>query len=86
MGNCELFDKEGGVELRHREEVRAAEEEARKKVQEEHKDLDPQLLEFEDSEKLKWDAAPRKQERESSYSWDYEVTLHVLYAKLADNF
>lgn len=64
MGNCELFDKEG-VEARHEEEVRAAEEEARKKAQEQHADLNPELLEFKESEKVKADQARRKRERES---------------------
>lgn len=64
-GNCDLFDKEG-VEARHQAEVKAAEEEARKKVQEEHKDLDPELLQFKESEKVKQDEA-RKQDRESGY-------------------
>ncbi|KAJ4425129.1 hypothetical protein N0V82_000184 [Gnomoniopsis sp. IMI 355080] len=58
-GNCDLFDKEG-VEARHQAEVKAAEEEAREKVQEEHKDLNPELLKFKESEKIKQDEA-RKQ-------------------------
>lgn len=66
-GNCDLFDKEGGVEARHQAEVSAAEEEARKKVQEEHKDLDPALLKFNESEKIKQDEARREQERESGF-------------------
>ncbi|KAJ4389940.1 hypothetical protein N0V93_007413 [Gnomoniopsis smithogilvyi] len=60
-GNCDLFDKEGGVEARHQAEVKAAEEEARKKVQDEHKDVNPELLEFKESEKVKQDEARKKE-------------------------
>lgn len=65
-GNCDLFDAEGGVEARHQAEVRAAEEEARKKVQEEYEGLNPELLEFKESERVKQDEA-NKQKRESGY-------------------
>lgn len=66
MGNCDLFDAEGGVEARHQAEVRAAEEDARKKVQEEFEDLNPELLKFKESERVKQDEA-NKQKRESGY-------------------
>lgn len=51
-GNCDLFDKEG-IEVRHREEVRVAEEVAREKAKAQHKDLNPVLLEFQVSEAVK---------------------------------
>lgn len=86
VGNCELFDKEGGVEARHQEEVRIAEEEARKKVQEEHRDLNPELLEFKESEKIRHDEARRKQERESGYSGDRGAAMDIFFAAYADNF
>lgn len=62
-GNCDLFDRNGGVEARHAEEVRIAEEEARKKVQENNKGLDPELLKFRESEKVKEDEKQRKEHR-----------------------
>lgn len=65
-GNCALFDEaEGGVEGRHQKEVKAAEEAARKKVQEEFKDLNPGLLNFEESQKVKDDQIRRKPARKS---------------------
>lgn len=63
-GNCDLFDKDGGVEARHQQEVKVAEEEARKKVQEQHRDLNPDFLQFKESEKVREDEASRKQKRE----------------------
>lgn len=69
-GNCELFDNpEGGVEARHRKEVSAAEEAARKKAQEEFKDVDPEFLEFKESEKVKNDQAQLNKGRKSGILW-----------------
>lgn len=60
-GNCELFDEaEGGIDARHQREVNAAEEAARKKIQEEFKDLNPEYLNFKESEKVKEDQAKRR--------------------------
>lgn len=83
VGNCDLFDKEGGVEARHQAEVKAAEEEARKKAREEHKDLNPELLEFKESEKVKRDEA-HKRERESGFWGAY--AREAVNADLADTF
>lgn len=54
-GNCPLFDDGYGVEKRHQEEVRAAEELARKKALEMHPEVQADLLEFRLSEKVKKD-------------------------------
>ncbi|KAI7784533.1 hypothetical protein LA080_009769 [Diaporthe eres] len=45
-GNCPLFDDGYGVEKRHREEVRVAEEQARKRAREMHPEVQADLLEF----------------------------------------
>lgn len=49
-GNCPLFDS---VEKRHEDEVRAAEQAARKKVAEENPDVDDQLLQINFGRKVK---------------------------------
>ncbi|KAK2613681.1 hypothetical protein N8I77_000574 [Diaporthe amygdali] len=54
-GNCPLFDDGHGVEKRHREEVRVAEEKARKRALEMHPEVQAELLEFRLSEKVKKD-------------------------------
>ncbi|POS78104.1 hypothetical protein DHEL01_v203504 [Diaporthe helianthi] len=54
-GNCPLFDDGHGVEKRHRDEVRAAEEQARKKALELHPEVRADLLEFQLSDKVKKD-------------------------------
>lgn len=56
-GNCPLFDS---VEERHRNEVHAAEEEARKKVTDENPGVDAELLKIDFSEKVKQDDDRRK--------------------------
>lgn len=54
-GNCPLFDDGFGVEKRHRDEVQAAEEQARKKALEMHPEVQADLLEFRLSDKVKKD-------------------------------
>ncbi|KAL2275338.1 hypothetical protein FJTKL_02134 [Diaporthe vaccinii] len=54
-GNCPLFDDGYGVEKRHQEEVRAAEEQSRKRALERHPDVQADLLEFRLSEKVRMD-------------------------------
>jgi TRIAD3 protein (E3 ubiquitin-protein ligase RNF216) len=58
-GNCPLFDS---VEKRHEDEVRAAEEQARKKVSEENPDVDAEALEIMASDKVKGDGARRRRD------------------------
>lgn len=58
-GNCPLFDNHG-IEVRHQEEVRAAEEQARKKALEKHPQVQAEFLEFKVSDKIKKDEAARK--------------------------
>lgn len=58
-GNCPLF--ETSVEDRHQEEVRKAEEQARKQVAEENPDLDAKLFDIKVSDKVKKDEERRKQ-------------------------
>lgn len=55
-GNCPLFES---VEKRHEDEVRAAEEEARKKVAEENPEVEADVLEIKVSEKVKDDERRR---------------------------
>lgn len=57
-GNCPLFDN--NVEKRHQDEVRRAEKEARKQVQEEHPDIAAELFEFNVSDKVKEDEKARR--------------------------
>lgn len=57
-GNCPLFD--ASVEGRHQEEVGRAEQEARKKVQEEYPDIAAELFEIKVSEKVKQDEKKRR--------------------------
>ncbi|KAK1972396.1 hypothetical protein LY78DRAFT_566061 [Colletotrichum sublineola] len=45
-GNCPLFDDNGDVSVRHKEEVKAAEDKARQKVLESNRDMDKDLLNF----------------------------------------
>jgi TRIAD3 protein (E3 ubiquitin-protein ligase RNF216) len=54
-GNCPLFDDGYGVEKRHQDEVRAAEEQARKTALEKHPEVQADLLEFQLSDKVKKD-------------------------------
>lgn len=56
-GNCPLFDS---VEQRHEAEVRAAEEKARKQVEEENPGVDAKMLGFSFSEGVKKDEERRK--------------------------
>ncbi|KAF4981330.1 hypothetical protein FZEAL_2863 [Fusarium zealandicum] len=56
-GNCPLFDC---VEDRHETDIKKAEEAARKKVLEEHPELDPELLKFAMSNEVSNDDALRK--------------------------
>ena len=56
-GNCPLFDD---VEKRHEQEVKAAEEEARKRVTEDVPGVDADLLKIEFSENVKKDEERRK--------------------------
>lgn len=57
QGNCPLFDS---VEKRHEDEVRAAEEVARRLVAQEHPDVDNDLLQIKVSDKVKADDERRK--------------------------
>lgn len=54
-GNCPLFDDGYSVEKRHREEVRVAEEQARKRAREMHPEVQADLLEFQLSDQVKKD-------------------------------
>ncbi len=56
-GNCPLFDS---VEVRHQEEVQAAEEQARKRVAEENPGIDARLLEIKLSDRVKEDEHRRR--------------------------
>src|SRR5437667_7735269 len=58
QGNCPLFDR--SVDLRHEDEVRLAEETARKKVAEENPDIDSEFLQFKLSDKVLADEQRRK--------------------------
>lgn len=58
-GNCPLFD-EGGIEIRHSEEVKNAEAEARKKVLAENSGIRADILDIKTSEKVKADEERRK--------------------------
>lgn len=62
-GNCPLFD-EGSIEIRHSEEVKNAEAEARKKVLAEHSDIQAEFLEIKTSEKVRQDEERRKKSGE----------------------
>lgn len=57
-GNCPLFDN--SIEQRHEDEVRAAEELARKKFANEHPEFDVELLEVKMSDKVRQDDQQRK--------------------------
>lgn len=58
-GNCPLFDS-SGIETRHQEEVRMAEEQARKKALEKHPEVQVEFLEFKVSDRVKKDEVARK--------------------------
>ncbi|KAH8912926.1 hypothetical protein BR93DRAFT_871254 [Coniochaeta sp. PMI_546] len=63
VGNCPLFDS---VEDRHLDEVRRAEEAARKKAQEEHPDVNAELFEIKVSDKVKEDEEKRRKRDEAA--------------------
>lgn len=56
--NCPLFDN---LEERHENELRQAEEEARKKVLEDNPDVDAEIFKIQVSDKVKADEARRKE-------------------------
>lgn len=56
-GNCPLFDS---VEERHKDEVRRAEEKARKQAREEHPDVNAELFDIKVSDKVKKDEENRR--------------------------
>ncbi|KUI68591.1 hypothetical protein VM1G_03842 [Cytospora mali] len=58
-GNCPLFDN-NGIEVRHQEEVRMAEEEARKTALEKHPEVQAEFLDFKVSDNVKKDEDARK--------------------------
>jgi TRIAD3 protein (E3 ubiquitin-protein ligase RNF216) len=58
QGNCPLFDKD--IEQRHEAEVRAAEEEERRRVAQENPDIHPELLNINFSEKVERGAKAQK--------------------------
>lgn len=62
-GNCPLFD-DCSVEIRHAEEVKNAEAEARKKVLEENLGIQADFLEIKTSEKVKEDDERRQKSGE----------------------
>lgn len=59
QGNCPLFDPQG-IDARHLEEVKAAEEQAKKKVLEENEDIPADILEIKTSERVRQDEEKRK--------------------------
>ncbi|KAF5678803.1 hypothetical protein FHETE_1044 [Fusarium heterosporum] len=70
-GNCPLFDS---VEERHENDIRGAEEAARKKILDANPDLEPDLLMFRLSEEVKKDDNIRKQRAER---WNRAHPDHV---------
>ncbi|KAF3767645.1 hypothetical protein M406DRAFT_253386 [Cryphonectria parasitica EP155] len=58
VGQCPLFDKEG-TDVRHAEEVKIAEQEARMKVLEDNTDVDAAFLEIKTSERVQKDEQQR---------------------------
>ncbi|KAA8905002.1 hypothetical protein FN846DRAFT_779179 [Sphaerosporella brunnea] len=63
-GNCPLFDN---VEERHEEEIRLAAEEARKKLREEHPELQDEDLEIELSEAVKQHEETRRKQAQPAH-------------------
>ncbi|KAJ2907314.1 hypothetical protein MKZ38_003170 [Zalerion maritima] len=59
-GNCPLFDNTVGLEQRHQDEVRLAEEAARAQVQSENPDIGEDLLKIKVSDKVKDDEERRR--------------------------
>lgn len=65
QGNCPLFDS---VEQRHEAEVRAAEEAARKKVEEQNPDVDHDMLQIKVSKTVKADEEARRNRKEREFA------------------
>lgn len=72
-----MFDS---VEERHKDEVRRAEEEARKQAREEHPDVDAELFDFRVSDKVKKDEEKKDEENRRNRGQDAQALLAQVHA------